>query len=103
MHWLRGNYLEPLKIELLANCAHMSVSTFHRHFRKVTSFIPLQYQKCLRLYKAQHLMLPEHLDTTTSAFQVDYESTSQFNREYNCEFGSPPLRDVDRMRSCGLD
>ncbi|AIR65376.1 AraC family transcriptional regulator [Cedecea neteri] len=103
VHWLRGNYLEPLKIEWLADCAHMSVSTFHRHFRKVTSFSPLQYQKRLRLYEAQRLMLAEHQDATTAAFQVGYESTSQFNREYKREFGSPPLRDIERMRSSGLD
>lgn len=96
--WLRDNFLAPLEIEQLANLAHMSVSTFHRHFRKVTSFSPLQFQKRLRLYEAQRLMLVEELDGTTAAFQVGYESASQFNREYKREFGNPPQRDVDRMR-----
>jgi len=96
--WLRDNFLAPLDIDQLANLAHMSVSTFHRHFRKVTSFSPLQFQKRLRLYEAQRLMLVENIDGTTAAFQVGYESASQFNREYKREFGNPPQRDVDRMR-----
>ena len=96
--WLRDNFLAPLEIEQLANLAHMSLSTFHRHFRKVTSFSPLQFQKRLRLYEAQRLMLVEELDGTTAAFQVGYESASQFNREYKREFGNPPQRDVDRIR-----
>lgn len=103
VHWLRQNYLEPLEIDWLAERAAMSVSTFHRHFRKVTSFSPLQYQKRLRLYEAQRLMLVEHRDVTTTAFQVGYESTSQFNREYKREFGYPPLRDVERMRHSGIE
>ncbi|WNN51054.1 AraC family transcriptional regulator [Hafnia alvei] len=98
LSWLRDNFFAPLEIEQLANLAHMSVSTFHRHFRKVTSFSPLQFQKRLRLYEAQRLMSVEELDGTTAAFQVGYGSASQFNREYKREFGNPPQRDINRMR-----
>ncbi|MBJ3816489.1 AraC family transcriptional regulator [Shimwellia pseudoproteus] len=101
--WLRAHFLDPLDINGLADSAHMSLSTFHRHFRKVTSYSPLQYQKRLRLYEAQRLMLVEHLDATSTAFQVGYESISQFNREYKREFGNPPQRDVDRMRFSGIE
>lgn len=99
---LRQQFLEPLVIEDLANHAHMSLSTFHRHFRKVTSYSPLQFQKRLRLYEAQRLMLVENLDATSAAFRISYESTSQFNREYKREFGLPPQRDIDRMRTAGM-
>lgn len=102
VNWLRANFLEPIEIQQLAEQASMSVSTFHRHFRKVTSFSPLQYQKRLRLYEAQRLMLVENKDATTTAFNVGYESTSQFNREYKREFGYPPLKDVARMRQSGI-
>jgi AraC-like DNA-binding protein len=43
-------------------------------------------------------MLTEHLDAATSAFHVDYESPSQFSREYRRLFGAPPLRDITSLR-----
>lgn len=96
--WLKGNFTQPLRIEDLATQARMSTSTFHHHFRSMTALSPLQYQKQLRLREARRLMLMEYLDATTAAFQVGYESPSQFSREYNRLFGAPPLRDVTNLR-----
>jgi len=96
--WLKGNYTEPLRIDDLARQVNMSTSTFHHHFRALTAMSPLQYQKRLRLNEARRLMLVQPLDATTVAFQVGYESTSQFNREYSRLFGSPPLRDIKNLR-----
>jgi AraC-like DNA-binding protein len=76
----------------------MSTSTFHHHFREVTAMSPLQYQKWLRLNEARRLMLTERQDATTAAFQVGYESPSQFSREYGRLFGAPPLRDITSLR-----
>jgi len=96
--WLKCNYSQQLKIEELAAMANMSPSSFHSHFRSMTSFSPLQYQKHLRLQEARRLMLAEDLDATRAAFQVGYESSSQFSREYSRLFGAPPLRDVEKLR-----
>jgi AraC-like DNA-binding protein len=76
----------------------MSSATFYHHFRSMTALSPLQFQKQLRLHEARRLMLAEHLDATTAAFQVGYESPSQFSREYHRLFGAPPLRDITRLR-----
>jgi AraC-like DNA-binding protein len=76
----------------------MSTSSFHNHFRSLTALSPLQYQKHLRLHEARRLMLAERMDAANAAFQVGYESPSQFNREYNRMFGAPPLRDVTNLR-----
>lgn len=92
--WLRDNYVQPLHIEELARRVNMAPSTFHRHFRQVTSLSPLQFQKRLRLYEAERLMLLEGKDAGTAALAVGYESGSQFNREYKRQFGAPPRRDV---------
>ncbi len=92
--WLRENYVQPLHIEELARRVNMAPSTFHRHFRQVTSLSPLQFQKRLRLYEAERLMLVEGKDASTAAILVGYESGSQFNREYKRQFGAPPRRDV---------
>jgi AraC-like DNA-binding protein len=76
----------------------MAASTFHRHFRQVTTLSPLQFQKRLRLYEAQRLMLVENKDVTIAALAVGYESPTQFNREYKRLFGEPPHRHLTRLR-----
>jgi len=98
IHWLKGNFTLPLRIDDLATQVNMSTSTFHHHFRAVTAMSPLQYQKWLRLTEARRLMLTENQDATTAAFQVGYESPSQFSREYSRLFGAPPLRDITNLQ-----
>lgn len=96
--WLKSNFKQPLRVEDLAAKAGMSTSTFHHHFRSMTALSPLQFQKNLRLQEARRLMLTERLDAATSAFQVGYESPSQFSREYSRIFGAPPLKDINNLR-----
>jgi AraC-like DNA-binding protein len=97
--WLRTNYDKPLRVEELATLAGMGLSTLHHHFRALTSMSPLQFQKQLRLRAARNRMLTEEIDAATAAFEVGYESPSQFNREYKRFFGKPPIRDVQDQRS----
>jgi AraC-like DNA-binding protein len=96
--WLKRHYTLPLRIDDLAAHVHMSPSAFHHHFRALTAMSPLQYQKWLRLNEARRLMLTERLEAATAAFQVGYESPSQFSREYRRVFGAPPVRDITSLR-----
>jgi AraC-like DNA-binding protein len=98
VEWLRMNYAKPLRIEELAAMARMGVSTLHHQFRSLTAMSPLQYQKQLRLHVARERMLHEGLDAASAAFEVGYESASQFNREYSRFFGQPPMRDIKARR-----
>lgn len=97
--WLRANYAKPLRVEQLAEVARMGMSTLHHHFRALTAMSPLQYQKQLRLVAAREQMLMAGLDASSAAFQVGYESPSQFNREYKRFFGQPPIRDIKTRQS----
>jgi AraC-like DNA-binding protein len=99
--WLRDNYVKPLRVEELASVAQMGVSTLHHHFRSLTAMSPLQYQKQLRLHTARVHMLANGLDAASAAFEVGYESASQFNREYRRFFGQPPMRDIKARRLAG--
>jgi AraC-like DNA-binding protein len=99
IEWLTANYASPLLVEELAERVHMSASSLHHHFRQLTAMSPLQYQKWLRLHAARRLMLNEGFDAASAAFEVGYESPSQFSREYTRLFGAPPKRDVAGLRS----
>jgi AraC-like DNA-binding protein len=96
---LKAEFTQPMRIEDLASRVSMSTSSFHQHFKQVTSMSPLQYQKQLRLLAARRLMLAENTDAMSAAYQVGYESSSQFSREYSRMFGAPPIRDLERLRT----
>jgi AraC-like DNA-binding protein len=100
--WLRANFSQPVKVEELAELAHMSVSSFHQHFKSVTSMSPLQYQKALRLQEARRLMLSTMMDASTACWHVGYLSASQFSREYGRLFGNAPTKDIARLREQGF-
>jgi AraC-like DNA-binding protein len=96
--WLRTNFSQPMRVEELAGLVNMSVSSFHEHFKSVTSMSPLHYQKVLRLQEARRLMLSTVLDAGSASQRVGYVSASQFSREYSRFFGNAPTRDVARLR-----
>jgi AraC-like DNA-binding protein len=96
--WLRANFSRPMRVEELAELAHMSVSSFHQHFRSVTSMSPLQYQKALRLQEARNLMLSKMMDAGSASQLVGYVSASQFSREYGRFFGAAPTKDISGLR-----
>jgi len=97
--WLRANYAKPLRMEELAAVARMGVSTLHHQFRGLTAMSPLQYQKQLRLQTARQRMLMDGIDATSAAYEVGYESISQFSREYRRFFSQPPMRDINAIRT----
>ncbi len=96
--WLRANFSQPMKVEELAKLAHMSVSSFHQHFKAVTSMSPLQFQKALRLQEARRLMLSTMVDAGTASWRVGYQSASQFSREYGRFFGRAPTKNIASLR-----
>jgi AraC-like DNA-binding protein len=102
IYLLRDNFTKPVRIEHLAAAARMSPTSFHQHFKILTSMTPLQYQKQLRLLEARRLMASNDVNVSHAAFQVGYESPSQFSREYARMFGTPPKRDVTELKSIAV-
>ncbi|TJV45748.1 MAG: AraC family transcriptional regulator [Mesorhizobium sp.] len=99
--WIRSHYNEPIDVTELAELAHMSNASFHRHFKAATAMSPIQYQKQVRLLEARHLLIAESGNATRVAFAAGYESVSQFSREYARHFGLPPSRDAARLLAKG--
>jgi AraC-like DNA-binding protein len=100
--WVRDNFAQSMSVDDLADMAHMSPSSFHQHFRAVTSMSPLQYQKVLRLQEARRLMLSQMMDAGGAGRHVGYLSASQFSREYTRLFGNAPMKDIAQLRRGGL-
>lgn len=97
--YLRQHFQEPVTVDSLAALCGMSISGFHSHFKKITTMSPLQYQKSLRLMEVKRLIVQENRSAGEAAFQVGYESPSQFSREYKRTFGCCPK---DEMKCASL-
>ena len=95
---IRGHYAEAIRIEALADLSSMSVTSFHRHFRGVTSMTPIQYQKQIHLQFARSRLMSTAEDVAEVGFSVGYDSPSQFSREYRRLFGHPPGKDGKSLR-----
>jgi AraC-like DNA-binding protein len=97
IRWIRTHYAESFPIAEPARVAAMSPTSFHRHFRAITTMSPIQFQKQIRLQEARALLLADAGDVAGVGFAVGYESASQFNREYRRMFGLPPGQDAARL------
>ena len=94
IRYIRDDIRSPITIPEIARRVGMSASSFHKHFKTITSTTPLQYQKELRLLEARRLLTTGGASVTTAAYDVGYESPSQFSREYARKFGVPPSQDL---------
>jgi transcriptional regulator GlxA family with amidase domain len=98
IQWIRKHYTEAVEVEQLARMTSMSVSAFHRHFKAVTAMSPIQFQKRIRLLQARQLLISQSVNASSVAYDIGYESASQFTREYARFFGAPPATDAAQIR-----
>lgn len=98
IRWIRQNYADLFRVEDAARVAGMSVTSFHRHFRAVTTMTPIQYQKQIRLQEARTRLIADPHDVAGVGYAVGYGSPSQFSREYRRMFGAPPGADAVRLQ-----
>lgn len=97
--WIRTHYAEPMNVAALAEQVGMSVTSFHRCFKAITTMSPLRYRTQIRLQEARRLMVVDEQDAGTIGFHVGYDSPSQFSRDYRKMFGLPPGADATRLRA----
>jgi AraC-like DNA-binding protein len=98
--WLRAHYHEPIRVGHLAKIAHMSVASFHRHFKAATAMSPIQYQKKVRLLEARKRLIARllpHQFNGTVAFDVEPDQTHPRvggRHPIECRFPAPRDDDV---------
>lgn len=97
--WIRANFRDACPIDQAADVAGMSRSTFHLHFKAITTMSPLEFRTHLRMQEARRLMVTGSSDAASAGFLVGYESPSQFSRDYSRLFGMPPARHASKLRS----
>ena len=95
---IKEDYATSLTVAELASVAGLSPSSFHEHFKALTATTPLQYQKELRLLEARRLLMNGTHNVSSAAFEVGYESPTQFSREYSRKFGNSPRKDLAKHR-----
>ncbi|MBE7679528.1 AraC family transcriptional regulator [Paenibacillus sp. P13VS] len=95
---IQSEYDKPLRVDQLAAMVNMSSSSLHYHFKAITAMSPIQFQKQIRLQEARNMLIAGSTDAADAAFQVGYESPSQFSREYARMYGLPPKSDIQRLR-----
>lgn len=98
MNHIQQHHAERIEVARMAELSGMSLTSFHRRFKKVTGISPLQYQKQVRLHEAKRILMASEGSAASVAYRVGYESPSQFSREYRRLFGMPPLQDAAAAR-----
>ncbi|MFK8034727.1 MAG: AraC family transcriptional regulator N-terminal domain-containing protein [Hyphomicrobiales bacterium] len=96
---IKLDYATPFTVAELAMVAGMSASSFHEHFKAITLTTPLQYQKDIRLLQARRLVRDGDRSISAIAFEVGYESPTQFSREYARKFGLSPRNDLNVLEA----
>jgi len=91
---IRREFKQSLAMSDLAKLAGMSTSSFYKHFKSIAATSPLQYQKDLRLLEARRLLRTASHTVSGAAYEVGYESPTQFSREYARKFGQPPRTEI---------
>jgi AraC-like DNA-binding protein len=96
--WIADHADQPMSIGRLAESVGMSVTSFHRHFKAITGYAPLSYQRYIRLLDARRQLAAGSGNVTSVAFATGYASASQFSREYKKCFGVAPSNDLVLLR-----
>ncbi|NEQ46163.1 MAG: AraC family transcriptional regulator [Leptolyngbya sp. SIOISBB] len=89
--FLKANLHEVLSIDELAKEAGMSRAVFHRKFKEVTTYSPIQFIKLHRLNEASRLIV-NGSTAGDAANRVGYSSQSQFSRDFRRYFGKSPYQ-----------
>lgn len=88
--FIHHNQTENLTLEKVAKVVNTSTFYFCKMFRKATGLTFTDYLTRVRIEKAKNLLLNPHLRISEIAFEVGFQSLSQFNRAFKKVSGETP-------------
>ena len=87
--YLSHHLKEQVTIDDMADHVGMSRAVFHRRFKEATTMSPIQFVKSMRLNNAA-MKIAEGKTVSEAAWDVGYQSSSQFSREFKRMYGQSP-------------
>jgi len=88
--FIEANQAEDLSLAVVAKAVNTSTFYFCKMFKKATGLTFTEYLGRVRVEKAKSLLLNPHLRVSEIAFEVGFQSLSQFNRVFKRIAGSSP-------------
>ena len=89
INYLATHLNEQVTIDDMASQVGMSRAVFHRRFKDATTLSPIQFVKSMRLNNAA-MKIAEGKTVSEAAWDVGYQSSSQFSREFKRMYGQSP-------------
>ncbi len=84
------NYHKPVDLEKLARLAGMPVRSFQRTFKDAMGTSPIDYLLKIRISRAAELLRSGHFSATDAAYEVGFNDSNYFSRQFTRIVGMPP-------------
>lgn len=90
--WIEKNYSEDLSLSTVAQAVNISAKYFSELFKQTTGIAFVEYIGRVRVEKAKHLLADPGRRVSEIAFEIGFQSLSQFNRTFRRVTGISPTR-----------
>jgi len=90
--FIEENYDRPISLKEAASVVNTSVRYFCKVFKNYTGITFVDYLTRLRIEKSKSLLLNPHRRVSEVAFEVGFESLTQFNRSFKKYTGMTPTK-----------
>lgn len=97
--FIAENYAEELTLGAVAQKVNMSAFYFCKSFRKSTGLTFTDYLARVRVEKIKGLLLDPHKRVSEAAYEVGFQSLSQFNRVFHRVTGESPTAYRDGLNA----
>jgi AraC-like DNA-binding protein/ligand-binding sensor protein len=90
-------HADELSLQEVARAVNMSAFYFCKSFKRATGLTFTDYLARLRVEKVKNLLLNPHKRVSEAAYEVGFQSLSQFNRVFRRIAGEPPTAYRERL------
>jgi AraC-like DNA-binding protein len=97
--YIESNQSNDIRLAQVATAVNTSAFYFCKMFKQATGMTFTDYLARLRIEKVKSILLNPHVRISEAAFQVGFQSLSQFNRVFRRVVGESPTTYRDRIQS----